>query len=91
MVEDLVARRGWPDLAAEIPIGCFARNPSVGSSLAFLRKTPWARTKVEDLYIRDHRKMARNAKRNRLRKARKAYAAEQQARPQPPADEASGA
>ena len=42
---------GWEKLGALIPINCFLKDPSVKSSLTFLRKTPWARTKVEKLYI----------------------------------------
>lgn len=42
---------GWDELAQKIPIKCFYNNPSVKSSLTFLRKTPWARQKVEDLYV----------------------------------------
>jgi len=42
---------GWTGLAARISINCFKKDPSVKSSLKFLRKTPWARTKVEELYI----------------------------------------
>jgi uncharacterized protein (DUF2132 family) len=51
MLESLVADYGWPELAKRISIGCFANNPSMKSSLKFLRKTPWARTKVESLYM----------------------------------------
>jgi hypothetical protein len=51
IVEYLVARVGWAAMAAEIPINCFAVDPSVKSSLTFLRRTPWARAKVEQLYI----------------------------------------
>jgi len=47
----LVAHYGWPGLAERIPVRCFAQDPSLGSSLRFLRKTPWARTKVESLYL----------------------------------------
>lgn len=47
----LVQHFGWEDLARIININCFKNNPSIKSSLAFLRKTPWARKKVEDLYI----------------------------------------
>lgn len=54
IVEDLVARRGWAGLAARIDIRCFAYDPSVGSSLTFLRKTEWARRQVEELYLEDH-------------------------------------
>ncbi|MBW2314547.1 MAG: DUF2132 domain-containing protein [Deltaproteobacteria bacterium] len=55
IVEDLVARRGWADLASRIKIRCFAFEPSVKSSLTFLRKTEWARKQVEQLYLADHR------------------------------------
>jgi uncharacterized protein (DUF2132 family) len=47
----LVHHFGWEDLARMININCFKSNPSIKSSLTFLRKTPWARKKVEDLYI----------------------------------------
>jgi len=47
----LVERYGWEDLGEIISINCFRFDPSIKSSLTFLRKTPWARKKVEDLYI----------------------------------------
>ena len=47
----LVAHYGWPELADCIRINCFTNDPSVKSSLKFLRKTEWARKKVEDLYV----------------------------------------
>ena len=47
----LVDRYGWEALGDRIPINCFINNPSIKSSLTFLRKTPWARKKVEDLYL----------------------------------------
>ena len=50
VVTALVAHYGWPGLAEQVPIRCFTHEPSVGSSLKFLRKTPWAREKVESLY-----------------------------------------
>jgi len=56
MVEDLVEHRGWEDLAERIRIRCFTVNPSVTSSLKFLRKTEWARKKVERLYLADKRR-----------------------------------
>jgi uncharacterized protein (DUF2132 family) len=59
IVEDLVERRGWPDLAGRINIRCFKSDPSIKSSLTFLRKTEWARLKVEQLYIEDQRRLAR--------------------------------
>lgn len=51
IVEELVAHYGWEGLAAQIKIQCFIKNPSVNSSLTFLRKTPWAREKVEKYYV----------------------------------------
>jgi len=42
---------GWEQLGRNIPIRCFTHDPSIKSSLTFLRKTPWARKKVEDLYV----------------------------------------
>lgn len=51
MLEYLVAHYGWPELGSMINIRCFNYDPSVKSSLAFLRKTPWARDKVEKLYL----------------------------------------
>ncbi len=47
----LVDNYGWEELGKRIRINCFSNDPSVKSSLKFLRKTPWARTKVENLYI----------------------------------------
>lgn len=51
ILEYLVAHYGWPELDRRIRINCFAVNPSIKSSLTFLRRTPWARAKVEELYI----------------------------------------
>lgn len=51
IVTELVAFFGWDDLGQRIDIRCFTHDPSVPSSLKFLRKTPWARTKVESLYL----------------------------------------
>jgi uncharacterized protein (DUF2132 family) len=59
IVEDLVARRGWEDLAKQIDIRCFSVDPSVKSSLTFLRKTAWARERVEGLYLYDQRVLKR--------------------------------
>lgn len=47
----LVAHYGWPGLAQRVALRCFSHEPSIGSSLKFLRKTPWAREKVESLYL----------------------------------------
>ncbi|MCZ6674302.1 MAG: VF530 family protein [Verrucomicrobia bacterium] len=51
IVKDLVDHYGWSELGKRINIRCFNSDPSVSSSLKFLRKTPWARIKVEDLYV----------------------------------------
>ena len=51
MLEFLVEEYGWEDLGYEIKINCFKSNPSIKSSLKFLRKTGWAREKVEKLYL----------------------------------------
>lgn len=51
IVTSLVEYYGWDELGRRIDIRCFKRDPSVKSSLKFLRKTPWARSKVEALYI----------------------------------------
>ncbi len=54
IVRYLVDRYGWREMGQRVPIQCFRNNPSVKSSLNFLRKTPWAREKVEHWYIDDH-------------------------------------
>lgn len=51
MVQALEAAYGWDGLAQRIPVRCFTSEPSVSSSLKFLRRTPWARDKVEGLYL----------------------------------------
>lgn len=51
MLERLVGLWGWNDLGRIIPVRCFNHDPSIKSSLTFLRKTPWARAKVEALYL----------------------------------------
>ena len=51
MVEHLVERYGWDGLGVRIDIRCFTQDPSIQSSLKFLRKTSWARAKVESLYL----------------------------------------
>ena len=52
ILEYLLDAYGWDGLARQIDINCFKNEPSINSSLKFLRKTPWARQKVEDLYLR---------------------------------------
>ncbi len=51
IVTELVAHFGWPELGQQVRIRCFNEDPSISSSLKFLRKTPWAREKVESLYL----------------------------------------
>lgn len=55
LLTELVAQYGWDGLAARIDIRCFKSDPSIKSSLTFLRKTPWAREKVEALYLQLHK------------------------------------
>jgi uncharacterized protein (DUF2132 family) len=62
IVVALEAEYGWPGLGERIPLRCFTDAPSVSSSLRFLRKTPWAREKVEGLYLfmlRERKRLAR--------------------------------
>ncbi len=51
IVTSLVERYGWDGLAERVPVRCFQFDPSIGSSLRFLRRTPWARARVEKLYL----------------------------------------
>jgi uncharacterized protein (DUF2132 family) len=51
MINELVEDIGWEHMGYLIPINCFLKDPSVKSSLKFLRKTPWARAKVEKMYL----------------------------------------
>jgi uncharacterized protein (DUF2132 family) len=52
MLTELVQRYGWEEMGKRIDIRCFTHTPSIASSLKFLRRTPWARDKVEEMYIR---------------------------------------
>lgn len=52
IIKNLVEYYGWDELGKLVNIGCFNSDPSISSSLKFLRKTPWARKKVETLYIK---------------------------------------
>lgn len=56
ILEFLTEKYSWEDLAGQIDINCFKSNPTIKSSLKFLRKTPWARTKVEHLYLQSIQK-----------------------------------
>ena len=51
IVTELAQAYGWAELGQRVPVRCFTHDPSVASSLKFLRKTPWARDKVESLYL----------------------------------------
>ena len=51
LLTELVSQFGWEELGRRVPIRCFQYDPSVKSSLTFLRRTPWARAKVEELYV----------------------------------------
>ena len=61
MLEQLVALYGWDELGNMISIRCFTHDPSIKSSLQFLRRTPWARAKVEALYLQSADELARKA------------------------------
>jgi len=65
IVTELVTHYGWENLSFEININCFKSNPSIKSSLTFLRKTPWAREKVESLYIYMLRKKKQSELKNK--------------------------
>jgi uncharacterized protein (DUF2132 family) len=65
MLTDLVAHYGWPGLGEQVDIRCFQIDPSVASSLKFLRRTPWARQRVESLYLYMLRDAARQARAER--------------------------
>ncbi len=61
LLKTLVTEFGWEDLGKKIKIKCFTDKPSINSSLTFLRKTPWARAKVETLYLRTNKKRLQKA------------------------------
>jgi uncharacterized protein (DUF2132 family) len=55
IVTELVTELGWEELGRLVPVRCFLYDPSIKSSLTFLRKTPWARAKVEQIYVQRRR------------------------------------
>lgn len=63
IMEFLIKKFGWKELGSRIKIKCFTDNPSLSSSLKFLRKTQWARTKVEELYLSSFEKPVPKEKR----------------------------
>lgn len=62
MLEELVAHVGWEGMGERVPVRCFTHDPSVPSSLKFLRRTPWAREKVERMYLSLLRERERRAR-----------------------------
>ena len=58
ILNELVASLGWEEMGREIDIRCFTHEPSIASSLKFLRRTPWARERVESLYVYLKRRQA---------------------------------
>lgn len=63
ILTELVAHYGWEEMGRTIRIRCFNSDPSIKSSLQFLRKTPWARKKVETMYVRFRRKALKQLRR----------------------------
>lgn len=78
IMEYLIERHGWEELGEMINIRCFQSDPSINSSLKFLRKTPWAREKVERLYVKDVAYAIMRRKRNKRRADMRAFASAQQ-------------
>jgi uncharacterized protein (DUF2132 family) len=66
IITTLVEHYGFEELGRRIDLKCFTVNPSIKSSLTFLRRTPWARQKVEDLYLRHDRVLRRRARKTAL-------------------------
>lgn len=66
ILNDLVTTYGWEELGGMIRINCFNDNPSIKSSLTFLRRTPWARSKVERLYLRTLRRREKLQKKSEM-------------------------
>lgn len=71
----LVERYEWAGLAQRVDLACFRNDPSISSSLKFLRRTAWARAKIEALWVADARKAEKNRLRNKRRAERRAIAA----------------
>ena len=67
IVTQLEDHYGWEKLGGKIAINCFKKDPSIKSSLKFLRKTPWARTKVENLYLRTRFPITKKGKRIKVK------------------------
>lgn len=65
ILTELVEAEGWPAMGRAVAVRCFTHDPSIKSSLAFLRRTPWARAKVEAMYLRHLRHLRSQATRDR--------------------------
>ena len=61
ILTELVAEFGWEEMGRRVEIRCFTHDPSIASSLKFLRRTPWARDKVEEMYLRWRMKSVQTA------------------------------
>jgi len=68
LVTELVEYFGYPTLGQQIKIKCFTENPSINSTLKFLRKTPWAREKVEALYVKNLHKIHNSQSQSQMKK-----------------------
>lgn len=79
ILEELVERHGFEELGRRVRIRCFNEDPSIRSSLKFLRKTQWARTEVEQVWLADQEVVQRNRRRNQRRAAMRAHRAEVEA------------
>jgi uncharacterized protein (DUF2132 family) len=62
LLEELVERHGFEELGRRVQIRCFTSDPSIKSALKFLRRTPWARAEVEQVWLRDHKHATRKKK-----------------------------
>ena len=71
MLTELVDKYGWYELSLDININCFKSNPSIKSSLTFLRRTPWARAKVEDLFRWHLKRYKKSFRQNSVNKGKK--------------------
>jgi uncharacterized protein (DUF2132 family) len=62
ILTELVEQRGWEELGRQVRVNCFLNDPSINSSLKFLRKTPWAREKLESYFLWHRRELRRQEK-----------------------------
>ena len=79
ILNDLATRYGWEELGRRIDIRCFNQDPSIASSLKFLRRTPWARAQVEALYLEPVKKLPKTASTATNRKVHAVRAAQRHA------------